>query len=240
MTEERDFVAEATRQGWREDGPLDAQAFVEKGDEIAGVVKKHNKELKTRIEQLEQSNREFGKYQSNLLKKEKAKSADALQELEAARAEAINAGDGQEFTRLDKEIDRTKQTMNEPEPGFISEEQWGQMTSSWLGKNNWYNEDPILQTFADGLVDKITSEGYTGANYYTEVTRRTKEAFPDKFSNPKKDKANGVEAGRTQDTVSKAKEHSYDNLDKESQAACDRFVADGLITEKEYVESYDW
>ena len=239
MDEERDFTAEAKKGGWNSEGELDAQAFVEKGEKIAGLQLKQNKELKGRIETLEKSNREFGKYQSTLLKKEKEKSAELLVQLETERATAITDGDGQAFTRLDSEIQRTRQEMNEPSPGVISEAEWGRITNSWLEDNTWYNTNQKLQTYANGLVDQITSEGYTGTNYYAEVTRRIKEVFPEEFANPNQSKPNGVESGGTQETE-KTEEHSYENLDKESKTACDRFVADGLCTAEEFIENYDW
>ena len=239
MTEERDYEAEASRQGWKPDGELNAKAFVEKGEQIAGIQKKHNTELKGRIERLEKSNRDFGEYQSGLLKKEKQKSAELLVTLEAQRAEAITAGDGQAFNQLDSEIARTRQEINAPDPRQITPEQWGRMTEAWLDQNEWYKTNPKLQTYADGLQAQISGEGYTGEGYYTEVTRRTILAFPEEFNNPNQSKANGVESGGTQSTEKKV-EQSYDNLDKESQEACDRFVADGLTTVEDYVATYDW
>ncbi len=237
--EERNFEEEASRQGWKPDGDLNAQAFVEKGEKIAGIQKKHNTELKGRIERLEKSNRDFGEYQSGLLQKEKEKSANLLVELEAKRAEAITAGDGQAFNQLDREIAQTRQNINAPDPRVITEEQWGRMTESWIGQNSWYNTNSKLQTYADGLVSQIKSEGYSGEQYYTELTRRVKETFPEDFSNPNQNRANGVESGGTQKTEKK-EEHSYDNLDAEAKAACDRFVADGLTTVDSYVKNYDW
>jgi len=237
--EDRDYTEEASRQGWKDGGELDAQAFVEKGEKIAGIQKKHNTELKGRIERLEKSNREFGEYQSGLLQKEKQKSADLLVELEAKRAVAINDGDGQAFNQLDSEIAKTRNEINAPDPRQITPEQWGQMTEAWLGENDWYKTNPKLQTYADGLQAQISGEGYTGVQYYQEVTRRIKETFPEEFTNPNQAKANGVESGGTQQTESKV-EHSYDNLDKEGKEACDRFVADGLTTVEDYVATYDW
>ena len=73
MSEERDFTAEAERQGWKPEGELDAEAFVLKGEKIAGIQIKRSTELQARVERLEKSNRDFGEYQSGLLKKEKAK-----------------------------------------------------------------------------------------------------------------------------------------------------------------------
>ena len=237
--EERNFEEEASRQGWKPDGELDAQQFVEKGEKIAGIQKKRNAELQSRVERLEKSNKEFGEYQSKLLQKEKANSAALLAELEAKRAVAINDGDGQAFNQLDQEIAKTRQEINAPDPRQISEQEWGRMTEAWLAENDWYNTNKKLQVYANGLVEEIQAQGYTGAQYYAELTRRVKSDFSEEFSNPNQNGANGVESGNFKSTEKK-EEHSYDNLDKEAKAACDRFIADGLITKEEFVKTYDW
>ena len=48
--------------------------------------------------------------------------------------------------------------------------------------------NPKLATFADGLEYRVQAEGYSGANFFPEVTRRTREAFPEEFENPNRDK----------------------------------------------------
>ena len=239
MSEERDFEAEAKEQGWKPEGPLDAQAFVEKGEKIAGILKSRVDKQDSVIKQLQDSNKQFGKYQSELLAKEKQKSADLLKQLEAKRAVAINDGDGQEFTRLDNEIVGVRKELDAPDPIAVDANAWNQMAQSWATENSWYSSNNKLNVYADGLGERLQAQGWTGQAYFDELTRSVKSTFPEEFENKNKSKANGVESGGPQEVKNK-EEHSYDNLDKEAKAACDQFVTDGLTTVEEYVKNYDW
>jgi hypothetical protein len=89
------------------------------------------------------------------------------------------------------------------------------------------------------LAEQIINQGYTGPAYYTELTRRVKEDHPEEFQNPRKAQAQPVETGGELDTKD-ATAHTYENLDPEAKAACDRFVAGGFTTQEEYVANFDW
>jgi hypothetical protein len=96
-----------------------------------------------------------------------------------------------------------------------------------------------LQIYADGISERIVQEGYVGQAYFKELTNRVKARFPDKFENKRRTSANNVEVGGELETqVSEA--HTYENLPADAKAACDRFVANGLTTKEQYVESYEW
>ena len=161
MSEERNFEAEAKEQGWKPEGPLDAQAFVEKGEKIAGILKSRVDKQDSIIKQLQDSNKKFGEYQSGLLAKEKQKSADLLVQLESERAVAINDGDGQAFTRLDKEIAQTRKELDAPDPNVVDASQWNQMAQSWVADNQWYNTNNKLNVYADGLGEKLQAQGFS-------------------------------------------------------------------------------
>ncbi|RLC55297.1 MAG: hypothetical protein DRI30_07825, partial [Chloroflexi bacterium] len=71
MSEERDYEAEAVEQGWNADfdGPnkTDAKTFVERGEQIAGILKSKNKKLEDRLHKLEAANVQFGEYHKQTL-----------------------------------------------------------------------------------------------------------------------------------------------------------------------------
>ena len=97
MNDERDYVAEATEQGWSEDKDslpegkwVDAKTFVEKGERIAGIMKSRLDRQDSEIRQLKDSNKQFGEYQNALLAKEKSRNAELLAQLETQRAQSIN------------------------------------------------------------------------------------------------------------------------------------------------------
>ncbi len=240
--EDRDYEQEATVQGWKSDGKLDAKAFVEKGEKIAGLQKKKadrlvesNEELTRRIQSLESSNREFGESQRKQQDKLKKENARLLGELEAKRSEAITAGDGAEFTRIDREIDSVKEDLREPPPNGIDN-----LAAQWLADNQWYNTNENLRIYADGLAGVVSNEGYRDQAYYKDLTRRVKDQFPQEFENPNQEKSNAVEQGGQIDTQASKSAHTYENLPRDAKASCDKWVANGLMSKKDYVSAYEW
>jgi hypothetical protein len=190
------------------------------------------------IRQLQNDNKEFGEYQRTLLEKEKRKNADLLAELEVRRATAINDGDGQAFTQIDREIQQVRRDMDVPPPRPNGQD-LDPLAQAWLLNNDWYNTNTKLQIFADGLSEQIAQQGYSGPAYYSELTRRVREEFPEEFQNKRKAHANTVEQGGELDTENPLP-RTYDNLPPDAKAACDRFVKGGFTTKEDYVANYEW
>ena len=244
---DRDYEQEAREQGWKpkdewtgpDDKWTDAETFVDKGDKIAGILKSRLDRQDQQIQKLQTDNKEYGEYQKTLRDKDKAKNATLLAELEALRATAITDADGAEFTRVDREIQQVRDDLNTPDPKVNGETELNVLAQAWLLNNSWYNTNNKLQTYADGLAEKVEAEGYRDQAYFTELTRRVQEAFPEEFQNKRQTQSNTVESGGELDTVD-SKARTYENLPADAKTACDRFVASGLTTKEAYVETYEF
>jgi len=239
VSEERDYEVEAKEQGWNPDfdGPnkTDAKTFVEKGEQIAGMATARNKRLEERVNQLEQANQKFGEYHKATLARQERQAKETIAELEVKLEQAINDGDGQEFTRVNREIDSIKAEAPPPD----DQQAWANMAQSWAVDNQWYNTNPKLQAYADGISDQLRAKGYNGQAYFSELTNNVKETFPEEFKNPKREAANAVESGGTVSTTN-SKAQTYDNLPDDAKRACDDFVSQGFVTQEDYVKTYEW
>jgi len=72
----------------------------------------------------------------------------------------------------------TQKQQAQPEPKAVE----------WARRNNWFGQDEILTGSAYAIHNRLTnSEGYdtTSDEYYEELDRRLKEAFPQKFGQAK-------------------------------------------------------
>jgi len=239
--DERNYEEEAKLQGWNPnyDGPnkTDAKTFVEKGEKITGIMKARLDRQDREIAELRKSNKDFGEYQAKLRESDKKKAEARILELETQRAQAVNDGDGQQFTMLEREIQRERESIPTPPPpenGGMSPDDM-----AWAQNNQWYNTDPQLTAYADGVSGMVEAEGYQGKARLDEIARRTRETFPDKFENPNKGKSNSVEQGGEIETGDK-KAHSYENLPEEDRAHCDRFIASGHTTKESFLANYEW
>jgi len=252
MTEERDWVAEATAQGWDEnyegDNKVDAQVFVEKGERIAAIAQSQrnkaqaeNALLADRIAKLESANKEFGEYKDAQLARSEARNRELLAEASRRRSQAVTDNDGEAFYQADREYQEVQESMNAapPRPTNGGNEP-NPLYDAWLINNDWYNSDPALRAIADGIEGQIAKEGYSGQAYYLEVTRRVKELSPDSFGNKRRAQSTAVDSGGELETKPASNAHVYDNLPPEAKAACDRFIASGHTTKESYCETYEW
>ena len=194
------------------------------------------KKLESRIEHLEDANRQFGEYHKKTLEQQKQKTAERIAELETKVAQAITDGDGQEYTRASREIESLKNDAPEPTDDAQA---WAQMTQSWMSDNDWYNKNRKLRIYADGVSDEVRADGFTGKAYFQELTRRVKEDNPEEFKNPAKAAVSAVEGGG-QLSTGNSKEHTYDDLPADAKAACDKFVKDGFMKQEDYVSTYEF
>ena len=112
MTEERDYEALASEQGWTPkegwkgdpDKWVDAETFYDRGEQIAGILKSKNAKLEDRLNRVEQSSKQLGDHFKKTIEAQRKKSAETIQELEAKVAQAVNDSDGDSYQRLNREI----------------------------------------------------------------------------------------------------------------------------------------
>ncbi len=252
MAEDRDWVAEATAQGWDEnyegENKVDAQVFVEKGERIAAIAQSQrnkaqaeNVRLEGRLAKLEQANEDFGKYKDEQLARSEARNKDLLAELSRRRSQAVADNDGEAFHKADREYEEVRDNMNASSPQQSNGgEQSDPLFDAWRINNDWFDTDPVLRTHAYGLNAEIANEGYQGPAFYRELTKRVENAFPDKFKNKRRAGTTGVEPGGELETKPDSTAHTYENLPPDAKAACDRFIASGHTTKESYCKSYDW
>jgi len=239
MSEDRNYEAEAREQGWvpesefkgdepPKNGFVDAKTFVENGDKITGKLRNQRDELREQVEDLRRTTQELQQFHQQSLKRQQKEYEVRIQELEKKREDAINEGDGQTFTQVDKELNDMR--LEQPK-------QDTSMADAWLEKNSWYKTDTRMSAFADGIAERIVSEGYTGKAYFNELTRRTKEAFPEAFETQKPP---GVDSSKTEgDSTPKPK--SYEALPADAKQQFERFKE--LMpnyTKEQYVADYEW
>jgi hypothetical protein len=222
---------------------VEADIFLEKGEKVLPIVQKDRDQLRVKvdkqgkqIEKLLESNKQFGEYTKGQADKLRNENTRLLSELEASQAQAITDGDGQAFTRLNKEIEGVKRDLTPPPYG---QQQLTPDAQRWKDENSWYETNQKLQIYADGLSEVIVREGFAGQNYWKELTRRVKDDFPDEFRNPNQDRANSVEDSGGQANMD-TKARSYDNLPDYARESCDDFVKSGLITQEDYVKTFEW
>ena len=239
MSEERDYEAEASKEGWapKENwkGPDEkwktAEQFVKDGENITPILRSKVERLEGRVEQLLSSNKESNEYMQKSRDKDRKENERLIGELEVLRTQAVTDSDGEAFQRADSQIQelRSEPEVRQPDP----------VVDAWVGGNQWYGTNRKLTAFADGIADQLRATGYTGQAYFDELTKQVKETFPDDFGNPNRNRPSGVEDGGQEEGDSKSK--TFNDLPNDAKVQYAAFKRDiPGFTKEQYVENYDF
>lgn len=249
-TETRDFEAEARTSGWVPQdawkGPpdrwVDAQKFVERGEQFFPFVQAKLKKSLDKIDQLEGTvnelrtgNEEFRRFHETALAKQKREHEETIASLEAARNKAVTEGDGEAFAKAEKQLEQARK---EPVTTTQAKPTVPDFQREWLAENAWYSADVELAAMADGMSDLLARQQPTlkGRPFLDELSKRVKTAVPHKFTTQRPTTTEAHTNG-----IGGKKDRSYEALPAEAKAACDRFVKTiPGFTKEAYVSSYDW
>lgn len=224
----------ASEQGWvpqdQWEGDPDqwrpAKEFLDRG-ELFKKIEDQNRTIK-------EFKRALDDLKGHHAKTRETEYARALQALKAQKKTALEEGDADSVIRLDDQIDLVK-----TEQGRLQAQAAVQDTptvdpefTDWVGKNNWYESNQPMRAYADALGRDLAFKGLSPSAVLKEVERQVKLEFPNKFTNPNRNKPGAVEGstnkgGRSGDSYT---------LSDDERRVMQRFVRTGVMTEKEYID----
>jgi hypothetical protein len=230
------FEAKALEMGWRPkeewDGPeeefIDAKEFVRR-QPLFEKIESQSKSIK----QLAQA---FEALKTHHTKVKETEYQRALASLKAAKREALRDGETDRALAYEEKIDEVEQQKAE----FDAEAQKVQVPQeaqahpefvAWKQKNNWYSRDQELREFADSYGTTLARKGMQPAEVLDAVAKQIRKAFPEKFTNPNRERAGSVEAP----TRSGASQTGF-SMSEDERTIMKKIVRAGGITEAEYVK----
>lgn len=246
-----------------DDDWVDAETFVKRGKEINPILRKNNEilmgklEEKSReIESIKASVEEFKKFQKEAFERKQQEYEVQIAELKTRKKEAIAEGNGDLVVDIDDQIDAIKEEQkaakqetkdNIQEFQQQAKEQQQQFTADpelmgWLNRNQWFGSDVEMTDVANGLGAAVRKQfpHLSGRDFLDKLDEKIAEYFPHKVMGTK-GRGSAVDSSGDVRSSSGGKKKSYDNLPKEAQEACDRFIKNGWIKNRqEYVDNYDW
>ena len=256
---------EARAQGWvpkdefrgKETDWIEAEVFVQRGREINPILRKNNeriqKELdkaKKDLEELRIGVEEFKKFTKEATDKKIANYEVELVTLREQKKLAISSGDGELAVQLDDQMDAVKEARaaaKEDAKEVVKEAEKAPTTSpkieAWVEDNQWYKTNKAMSTATNAIAEEVRASYpfYTEDQFLEELDKRLEDTFsPEKLGRKVKAK-NPMDSGSNTSTAgssSKGK-NTYANLPQDAKEACDMFVKQGLVKNREeYVESY--
>jgi hypothetical protein len=228
-----------------------AEDYVDKADNIMPIMRaqnrKYEEELKAKsigwkkteeeLAALKKTVENIVRINTNVSEREYER---AMETIRNEQATAIENNDGEKFKALEAQKDTL--VKNRPEKVEIVKEDppVNPEFTKWVTHNTWYNDDPELRNYSDYMASVVSRENpqLEGEALFEAVKNRVKATFPDKFENPNRNKAGDVDGGTNQGGSGEKKNKSYRDLPADARSACDRFVAEGLMTREEYAKDY--
>ncbi|MDP6801117.1 MAG: hypothetical protein QF744_15010 [SAR202 cluster bacterium] len=234
---------EARELGWRPQEEwsgdtsrwMPASEFMERNERLKGrgdgILQAENRKLAQEISALKDT---VAGFSDHMQKVEKRSFQRAFQELSEQRREAVEAGDVEAFDQVQTQMVGLQKEVAEAapaapagspddDPGF----------TNWLADNDWYNADVTMTMFANQaapIVGRKTGlSPADGRAFYDAVTEEVRLAHPEKFSNPRRQRAATVENGGGATTGGGGKSKGqYSKLPPEAKEACATFTKQGL------------
>lgn len=201
-----------------------AEEFVERGENMLPIVKAKVKQQEQEINELKQTMRQFAEYHT---KTEQRAYEKALADLKEQRAQAIAAGDGAAFDRVDDAIEELrKRTIETPKVQVVED---NPIYNEWASRNTWIN-DPEMEKAATELAQTLRQAGVkeTGHEFLDIVGKKMRIAFPEKFTNPRRETAPSVESGVP---APRKSGKTFADMSAEARAACER-MAKNVFSDK--------
>lgn len=217
---------------------VDAQTFVERGENYVPILKSKIVRQDKKIEALEQTLKEFSDYHTKV---EQRAYQRAFKDLKAQQIQAVADGDREAFVEIDNQIAELQETAAAtaiPKVKQVQEDQPDPAFEPWLAQNKWYEKDQEMSELADfhGEWLKKRNPKIPYEELLEKVTEKVKKEFPSKFINPKRNAAPSVESSQS---GNKKGGKTFSDLPKEAREAFARFEKHGVkITKEQYVADY--
>ena len=237
---------------WRGDPDkwVNADKFVERGENILPIVKKQRDtaqdellQLRGELNEVKKTSAEFKEFQDTVLSNTKKKLQQEIESLKEDKKQAAKDSDLEAVVRIDEQIETREEAVKEPvrEPVQAGQEispADQQLFTDWVGENSWYKDNPRMRRYADSYGQEITGR-MRGREFLDDLTLEVEKAFPQEFSNPKRTRRDTDGGDPAPPKGGNGK--TFDDLPPDAQAAAMRFEKSVKgFTIKQYLETYEW
>ena len=234
-----EIEAKARKAGWLPEsewsgappryGFVDAQTFLERGETIVPILSARLKGARHALESLRTSSAKANRFMADANARALKERDWVLAELERILEKASVLAGRTAFALANAKIHDLK-------PASPAAKQRPSLeVQRFLRENEWYSTDPDLRAFADEYAEILKESGMSGRPMLAKVAQRTRVTFAHMFEERRSTASAGAQRRRPESPQQK-----YDDLPDTAKAACDAFIADGIMTQEEYVKNYRW
>jgi hypothetical protein len=256
--------AEASKRGWvpkakwvqsgkPADQWVDAGTFNKRGEAFTKNLQTELASVRAELESFRGTAKAFQEFQKQMLAEKTAELDTALKQLRLQRTEAIREGDDELALELEDKIDEARAnakavTAEVKAPVVDSNAKVeNPVLDEWIADGNeWFQTNDKLRQYAVALGDQMIAAGEPdrGRKFLDKVATKMREEFPKSFrtpaGSPPGDRVNGSGAGSGSGSGAGASVggRTARDLPANDRALMRQFIAEGMYTEKEFLESY--
>ena len=259
ITERARAIGWRPKDDWKGDPSkwVTAEEYVAKGDQLLPVMKKDREKLFGEVASLKQDLRDLMQYhkedRTRIYARLKKEHEQELADLKRKQRQAVEDGDTSTFDEIEQRMAQLERDRPELQPigqtppaGTGAPQADPAIFDGWKQENPWYQTGPDGQTplnemtrVAQTLSFRVQAEnpGLSGyeREFLDKVSVRMKEAYPDKFENPRRNDPLGVEGSDMRGRRPSKK--TFADLPPDAQEVCRRMKRHGM-TEQQYVSEY--
>lgn len=230
----------AIKQGWRPidewegdpDDWVDYKEFNFRG-ELMERIRAQSKELN----EFKKTAKEF---KDHYQKVKETAYKEALQELKAAKRDALEEQDYDRVVELDEQIQEVKEKSKEASREEVTTNEPPAFVQYWLKENSWYETDRVMRMASEAIAQELVESNpelqTDQAALLDEVAKRVRKEFPHKFqvknTTPSKTTTSTAPASKA------SKSNPSVNLSRQEQEVAERFVKLGFVSSvEEYAKS---
>ena len=207
---------------------VDAGEFLRRG-ELFKKIEDQSKQLKD----VRSALTEMKKLHGQVREVEYKRALDALRQQKKA---ALEDGDADAVIAADERIDLVKEQQKQlqAQPADVQENSGAEHPEfvAWTEQNSWYKSSAPMKAFADALGQDLARAGNSPSEVLRKVAAEVRKEFPNRFTNPNREKAGSVEAGSRSGTSS-----AKFTLSDDERRVMNTFIRQGVFkNEKEYVD----
>lgn len=226
---------------------VDAEEFVRRGEQHIPILRDRLDRTQKELEELRQASREALDMQRENQKRERARLQAEIDGLRTTQRRAVEAGDVATYDEAGKKIEALDKAMPpEPQPAPAAQPELPQeardfeaRNSSWFGPNG--DREMTEEAIALHAAQQRRGDKRPLAEQLLEIENKVKRLYPHKFSNQRRNGASAVDGGGDMGgggQPQRGTKKGYQDLPSDAKAACDRYVAQKLMTREQYCADF--
>lgn len=231
---------EAMERGWKPKDQYEGDPGKWRSAELFLELEPFYKRIETQSKQLKNYQKAVTQIAKDMQTVKEQAYKKAIADIRAERKNAMQEGDYDRVDLLDEKLDLVKeehQRLQAQVPAEIEDEAVDpNVFVEWTKRNTWYERDAGLKDWADARGVVLYQQGKDKLEILQQLEREAKQKFPEKFTNPNRERPGAVSAAGKKPATAKAVEQTMSAEERRIMETILR-VTPGL-TKEDYLKNY--